>query len=191
MVSRDLLHNLIGFTCFSFATVIAIQSVWQNLGILPMLYALHNGLLALFYLRREPARAFDRLGLWLGLIAAFLPTCNSVSRAPLYFLIPALAGYALILWSLLTIGPRFGIAPADRGITCRGPYRFLRHPMYLGELVFRLAMALSSPNLVLALLLAITLIILQCWRIMREERIISGYACYARLVPWRLIPHLW
>ena len=106
-------------------------------------------------------------------------------------LIPALAGYSLILWSLITLGSRFGVAPADRGLTSRGPYRFLRHPMYLGELVFRAMMVFSSPDWFTAILLSVALTFIQCWRILREEKMIDGYACYMRIVPWRLIPGLW
>jgi protein-S-isoprenylcysteine O-methyltransferase Ste14 len=104
---------------------------------------------------------------------------------------PGLAGYGLILWSLTTLGKRFGIAPADRGLTSRGPYRFIRHPMYLGELIFRGALLFSSTNLVVDIILLVALTIIQSVRILREERWISGYACYARTVAWRLLPGVW
>lgn len=184
-------RDLLGFTCFGFAAIIAGQAAFHQPTILGWLYTLHNAILAILYLKRMPATKYDRIGLWLGLIAAFLPTLSPIHTSHWYLTLPALAGYGLILWSLITLGRRFGIAPADRGITNRGPYRYLRHPMYLGELVFRLAMAFESPNLVLSLFVAGLLVILQCWRILREERLISGYSCYARLVPWRMVPFLW
>jgi protein-S-isoprenylcysteine O-methyltransferase Ste14 len=164
---------------------------WQHPSILAWLYVIHNGLLAFFYTRRTPAKQYDRTGLWLGMIAAFLPTFTTSSHSEWYLLIPALAGYSLILWSLITLGSRFGVAPADRGLTSRGPYRLLRHPMYLGELVFRTMMVFSSPDWFTAMLLSVALTFIQCWRILREEKMIDGYACYMRIVPWRLIPGLW
>ena len=85
----------------------------------------------------------------------------------------------------------FGVAPADRGLTVRGPYQFLRHPMYLGELVFRLALVFASSDLLLAGLLALCLAAIQVWRIRREEALIQGYDCYRRLVQWRLLPGIW
>ena len=185
------LRDLAGFAFFLFAALVAGALAWQQPSILAWLYATHNGLLALFYARRLPAKNYDRIGLWLGMIAAFLPTFSDNIHVLWYLLVPGLAGYGLILWSLITLGPRFGIAPADRGLTCCGPYQYLRHPMYLGELLFRLSMVFSSPQWILAFCLSIALLVIQLWRILREEKIIEGYGCYTRIVPWRLIPGVW
>ena len=125
------------------------------------------------------------------MVAALLPTAVHSGLTPWYLLLQGLAGYGLILWSLVTLGKRFGIAPADRGIISRGPYRFVRHPMYLGELIFRAALLFSSYNLALDIVLIITLAAIQCLRIIREEKSISGYGCYARIVQWRLLPGIW
>lgn len=188
---KDGVRDRLGFGFFAFATLIAGFSAWQSPSILAWLYAFHNLLLAWFYLQREPARRYDRVGMWLGLIAALLPTTVNSVPSPWYLLIPGLVGYALILWSLAVLGKRFGIAPADRGLISRGPYQLIRHPMYLGELAFRAALLLSSSNLPVDILLFILLMGIQCWRIRREERWISGYGCYARIVSWRLIPGIW
>ncbi|MBI9051634.1 MAG: hypothetical protein JEZ00_19580 [Anaerolineaceae bacterium] len=185
------LRDLAGFGFFLFVTLIATLSAWQHPSILAWLYAIHNGLLAFFYARRRPAKQYDRTGLWLGMIAAFLPTFTTTRPIACTFLMPALAGYGLMLWSLITLGPRFGIAPADRGLTSRGPYRLLRHPMYLGELVFRVVMVIHSPQVWIGILLALVLLTIQCWRILLEEQMIEGYSCYMRIVTWRLIPGLW
>jgi protein-S-isoprenylcysteine O-methyltransferase Ste14 len=188
---KDAIRDRLGFAFFAFAAIVAVAAAWQSPSILAWLYAFHNLLLAWFYARREPAKKYDRVGLWLGMIAAFLPTFSSLAQPPWYLLIPGLAGYGLILWSLVTLGKRFGIAPADRGITSRGLYRFIRHPMYLGELVFRAAFLFSSDKLGLDLIGFIVLAIVQYWRILREEKWIKGYSCYARIVEWRILRGIW
>jgi protein-S-isoprenylcysteine O-methyltransferase Ste14 len=188
---KDTIRDRFGFAFFAFAAIIGGAAAWQSTTLLAWLYALHNLLLAWFYMKREPAKRYDRVGMWLGLVAALLPTTVHSGPSSWYLLILGMAGYALILWSLVILGKRFGIAPADRGLTSRGPYQFIRHPMYLGELAFRAALLLSSNNLPVDILLFIILTVIQCWRILREEKWISGYGCYARIVPWRLIPGLW
>ena len=188
---KDAIRDRIGFAFFAFAAIVAGVAAWQSPSILAWLYAFHNLLLAWFYARREPAKQYDRVGLWLGMIAALLPTTVHSGASPWYLVLPGLAGYGLILWALATLGKRFGIAPADRGITSRGPYRFIRHPMYLGELLFRAALLFSSNNLALDIVLFWLLMTIQCARILREERWISGYSCYAKLVRWRLVPRVW
>ena len=188
---KDTIRDRLGFAFFAFAAIVAGAAAWQSPSILTWLYAFHNLLLAWFYARREPAKRYDRVGLWLGMLAALLPTTIHSGTSPWYLLLPGLAGYGLILWSLATLGKRFGIAPADRGLTSRGPYRLIRHPMYLGELVFRAALLLSLNNLPMDILLFVILLGVQCWRILREEKWISGYSCYARVVQWRLLPGVW
>lgn len=188
---RDTLRDRIGFAFFAFAAIIAGAAAWQSPTLLAWLYAFHNLLLAWFYMKREPAKRYDRVGMWLGLVAALLPTTVHSGPSSWYLLIPGMAGYALILWSLAILGKRFGIAPADRGLTSRGPYQLIRHPMYLGELVFRAALLFSSTNLVLDVAIFAILTAIQCVRILREERWISGYPCYAKVVRWRLVPRIW
>lgn len=188
---KDGIRDRLGFAFFVFAALIADVSAWQNPSILAWLYAFHNLLLAWFYARREPAKHYDRVGLWLGLIAALLPTTVHGSLSPWYLLIPGLAGYALILWSLTVLGKRFGIAPADRGLTSRGPYQFIRHPMYLDELVFLASFILTEAQLTLDIPIFFILTAIQCLRIVREENWITGYCCYASIVKWRLFPGIW
>jgi len=74
------LRDLTGFSFFLFAMLISAMTAWQHPSILAWLYAFHNGLLAFFYARRRPAKHYDRTGLWLGIIAAFLPTFTTTSH---------------------------------------------------------------------------------------------------------------
>ncbi len=186
------MKDRLGLAFFTFAAVLSVLAAWEHPSLLLWLAALHNALLAAFYARREPALQYDRPGLCLGLLAALLPLAASYpAKMPLPLLLAGLGGYALIFWSLLALGRRFGIAPADRGLVIGGPYRWVRHPMYLGELVLRAALVAASPQTLLALGLLIALGVIQVLRLLREERILSGYAAYASQVPYRLVPGVW
>ena len=82
------LRDWAGFSFFLFTTLISIKTAWQHPSILTCLYAIHNGLLAFFYTRRRPAKNYDRTGLWLGMIAAFLPTFTTIGQTKWYFRCP-------------------------------------------------------------------------------------------------------
>jgi protein-S-isoprenylcysteine O-methyltransferase Ste14 len=186
------MSDRLGLVFFTFAAVVSALAVWEHPSLLGGLAAAHNALLAVIYARREPARSYDRIGLWLGLLAALLPlagpTPADISSPAL---LAGLLGYGLIFWSLLTLGRRFGIAPADRGLTVHGPYRCLRHPMYLGELILRAALVGAAPLTWTSAGLLLLLGGLQVARALREEHRIEGYPAYAGQVRYRLLPGVW
>jgi protein-S-isoprenylcysteine O-methyltransferase Ste14 len=84
----------------------------------------------------------------------------------------------------------------DRGhhVITGGPYRFVRHPGYLGMLLGAIggAIAIGSWWSWLPLLPLVLLVAARAWR---EERLLmrslEGYAQYARSVRFRLLPGVW
>jgi protein-S-isoprenylcysteine O-methyltransferase Ste14 len=95
--------------------------------------------------------------------------------------------------SLLTIRRRFGVRPALRGLVTSGPYRFVRHPMYLSYVIGDIGYNLEEWNFVTLLLVLIGWASL-LYRIHAEERVISQDAAwvgYVAHVRYRLVPGLW
>ncbi len=99
----------------------------------------------------------------------------------------------LSLASLLSLGSRFGVFPALRGLVTRGPYRLVRHPMYLAYILADVGYNLEEWNFGTAIMVAAGWASL-LYRIHAEERILSqddGWVDYAALVRHRLLPGLW
>ena len=99
----------------------------------------------------------------------------------------------LSLASLLWLGRRFGVFPALRGVVKRGPYRLVRHPMYLAYVIADIGYNLQEWNS------GTVLLVMAGWasllyRIHAEERVLShdaGWCDYTTLVRHRLLPGVW
>ena len=106
-------------------------------------------------------------------------------------LVTLAAGLSLV--TLLTLGRLFGVRPALRGLATSGPYRFVRHPMYLSYILGDIGYNLQEWNFVTLLLVLVGWASL-VYRIHAEERVISQHAewpAYVVLVRYRLFPGLW
>jgi protein-S-isoprenylcysteine O-methyltransferase Ste14 len=102
-------------------------------------------------------------------------------------------GACLSLATLLTLGRWFGVRPALRGLATKGPYRVVRHPMYLAYMLADIGYNLQEWNS------GTVLLVLAGWasllyRIHAEERMLSQAAdwpAYVARVRYRLFPGLW
>ena len=102
-------------------------------------------------------------------------------------------GACLSLASLVTLGRSFGIRPALRVLTVSGPYRIVRHPMYLSYVAADIGYNLGGWSLGTVLLVAAGWAAM-VYRINAEERMLSrdvGWRNYRSVVPYRLLPGLW
>jgi protein-S-isoprenylcysteine O-methyltransferase Ste14 len=99
-------------------------------------------------------------------------------------------GAAGSIWALSYLGRAFAILPQVRQLTMRGPYAFVRHPLYLVEMIGMIGVMLQFRQPWALLIVAATLAF-QLARIRYEERLLEqtfpDYRAYpartARLIP--------
>ncbi len=101
-----------------------------------------------------------------------------------------IAGTLFEIYGKAVLGRSFGIIAANRGFVFKGPYRLVRHPIYLGYLGTHIGFLLSNWSLRNVAVYAVTYFF-QVARIFSEERLLGGeepYRDYCRKVRFRLIP---
>lgn len=108
------------------------------------------------------------------------------------------ASLALITWTL-AMNPHAESSvriQEDRGHTVisSGPYRFVRHPMYVGLIFLHASMALILGS-IWTLIVAALITVLFLWRTALEDRTLRrelpGYEAYTSITRYRLMPGIW
>jgi protein-S-isoprenylcysteine O-methyltransferase Ste14 len=113
-------------------------------------------------------------------------------------LIVCALSYALLTWAMASNAFFSQIVriQSERGqaVVSGGPYRYVRHPAYIGMIIFELAMPTLLASwwaIIVSGLCAILLIL----RTALEDRTLhaelNGYVDYARQVRYRLLPGIW
>lgn len=102
-------------------------------------------------------------------------------------------GTVVTITSVCCLGKSFAILPAFRQLVDSGPYRLIRHPIYLGELLMVCGFCFAEIHWQ-GFLIASGAIAFVAVRIVAEENLLgsaSEYLKYREKVKWRLVPGLW
>ena len=103
-----------------------------------------------------------------------------------------LGGTAWAIWSLRSLGRNLSVIAQARDVADRGPYRWVRHPLYVGEIVSSLGLAIAAHS-VAALAVWLGICGLQVYRAVREEQlllaVLPGYGAY-RIRTAALLPRV-
>lgn len=110
----------------------------------------------------------------------------------------ALCGLLLRVWAVLKLGKSFQrkiIVNNDQITINSGPYKFVRHPSYLGLLLSIFGIVAFWGN-VLASVFALVIVICGLYpRIILEEEFLAqnlkDYKDFILKNPWRLLPYIW
>ncbi|HUO21620.1 MAG TPA: methyltransferase [Caulobacteraceae bacterium] len=100
------------------------------------------------------------------------------------------AGLCLSLYAKAALWRSFGLVAANRGVKSSGPYRLVRHPMYLGYTITQIGFVLLNPLWTNAALYG-SAFLLQILRLRAEEDLLSqdpAYAAYMQTTRFRLLP---
>ncbi len=103
-------------------------------------------------------------------------------------------GVLLALSAAFELGTNFSFGPQSRRLVVTGPYRLVRHPMYLAELLMAVGIVIVAMHLTLVIGVCVV-IVLQVVRISAEEQLLMRtmptYGTYVRATRCRLIPSVW
>lgn len=111
-------------------------------------------------------------GTFLSLGFVLLPAPELSSALYLVSLLLLIGGVGFAIWALLVLGRSISLLPEARRLVTSGPYAFVRHPLYLGEMVAVVGIALQHPSVWAPLLLGV-IWAFQLQRMTYEELVLS------------------
>ncbi len=149
---------------------------------------------------RTPVVAnFAAFGLFFVFLAAFAGNAEGLAALVLALCgcLVAVTGAALVLRSRAELGAAWSLVPtADQGtgLVTTGPYRLIRHPIYLGLSMLALGEALAFSSYPASLVVFSAIVPTFMWRACAEERVLvdtfgERYADYRRQTKV-MIPYL-
>jgi protein-S-isoprenylcysteine O-methyltransferase Ste14 len=183
------------FLCLLCASFFYSFFIWLPTHSYAFALVVSEGLAVFFILIRKPGNMpVSAYALIIAMLGTALPLLarpgGAVLMPPLVSSGLMIVGMVINISAKLALNRSFGLVAANRGIKRGGPYRFVRHPMYLGYMTTQFGFLLGSWSWSL---FAIYCIAWPCQilRIVEEEKLLQRdpeYRMFASQVPRRLLP---
>jgi protein-S-isoprenylcysteine O-methyltransferase Ste14 len=193
ILARALPASYFLISCIAFWKSFLTTGKWTSL-----FWMVSEGVVVVLLVFRRPSTRISRSPWdWIaGVAGSFLvllvrPESRAIAPDAVGFALQ-LCGTLFQLYGKVALGRSFGIVAANRGVVVKGPYRIVRHPIYLGYLVTHAGFLLSNWS-VRNLAVYASAYFFQVARIFAEERILlvdGRYREYFQSVRYRLIPGL-
>jgi protein-S-isoprenylcysteine O-methyltransferase Ste14 len=197
--ARELCARVCVIILFTLLSVNLLRDFLNTGRVTGLLFLASEALVVALTVVRRRARLVDRsfaAALTTTLSVALPPMQRASDGAPLLpdelTVMVSAVGLALVIVGKMTLGRSFGVAPANRGVVVRGPYGFVRHPIYTGYLIIHIAFLVANPspwNVAMIVIADVALV----FRALMEERVLSAdetYQGYCQRVGWHLVPGL-
>ncbi len=195
----DILSRIIVGALFAALALRIAENTVQTGRVTGLLLVASEALVVVLMVIRRPSHDVDRrwvvrLITALSIVAPPLvrPVPTPAGREDLVTAFVSALGLALVVAAKLTLGRSFGLVPANRGVVCSGPYRFVRHPIYLGYLITNAGFLIANPlawNFFVFGVADTALLV----RAVYEERTLEhdpAYVAYQAHVRWRILPRV-
>ncbi len=161
-----------------------------------LLLLVSDGLVVVMMVLRRRTEAVSQLPIdWLLALAATAAPLMATGGGRA--LVPEFVGFGLMatglffsLYAKASLWRSFGLVAANRGVKSGGPYRLVRHPMYLGYTITQVGFVLLNPIWTNVVLYS-SAFLLQILRLRAEEHLLSqdpAYAAYMQVTRFRLLP---
>ena len=133
------------------------------------------------------------LGAFLGVGILFLPHQKVAWELQLVSAVMIVGGMSFAVYALITLGRSISVLSEARKLVTAGPYGIVRHPLYLGEEIALIGVALQFASLA-AFAVLVLQFGFQLYRMRFEEQVMTQafpeYADYERRVK-RLLPGIY